>query len=309
MRYAIVAVVLVLAAGRLNAQAPQFEVASVKAVEMEVPFPRASLTVTGGRLTARAYSLDGLMRFALDSPLPLVEPDWLRRSGVRVEIQAVMPAGATRADARQMLQALLVERMGLKFHVEPRTMAAYELVTAPGGPKLHEVPDEDELNAVFTPGPGVKAMDLGISGEKRMILIGTAQRTVSARSNYDMIAEGEPLGSKFRLDAKRITMQELAVEIWGKVGRPVIDRTGLAGVYQLSMELPQRATSLQMLQSLSAAGITTNRNGDPLDSGFAAAASVDVFKEVEKLGLKLQERTAPIDFIVIDNINKTATEN
>jgi uncharacterized protein (TIGR03435 family) len=34
-----------------------------------------------------------------------------------------------------------------------------------------------------------------------------------------------------------------------------------------------------------------------------------VFKQVEGLGLRLVERTAPIDVIVIDSLNRTPTEN
>jgi uncharacterized protein (TIGR03435 family) len=36
---------------------------------------------------------------------------------------------------------------------------------------------------------------------------------------------------------------------------------------------------------------------------------VSVFKAVEGLGLKLQERRAPVDVIVVDKIERTPTEN
>ena len=67
----------------------------------------------------------------------IVGPDWLRSSsGPRYEIVATVPANANRDDVPLMLQNLLTERFGLKFHREQNEMPAYALVIGRNGLKL-----------------------------------------------------------------------------------------------------------------------------------------------------------------------------
>jgi hypothetical protein len=45
----------------------------------------------------------------------------------------------------------------------------------------------------------------------------------------------------------------------------MIDRTSLTGLYQFQIELPRRPIDpAAMVQALERAGITTNRNGEPV---------------------------------------------
>jgi uncharacterized protein (TIGR03435 family) len=68
----------------------------------------------------------------------------------------------------------------------------------------------------------------------------------------------------------------------------VLDMTGLIGLYQISLDisLPDMAAS---------------PNGDP--------TGASIFAGVEKLGLKLESRKAPIDQLVIDHLEKDPTAN
>ena len=54
------------------------------------------------------------------------------------DLTAAVPAGATKEQFRGMLQNLLVDRFGLKVHIEARDFPAYELVVAKGGFRLKE---------------------------------------------------------------------------------------------------------------------------------------------------------------------------
>jgi uncharacterized protein (TIGR03435 family) len=313
MRRVLVCVaVLFVASAAVRAQHPSFEVASVKAVQMEPSMGRLSLTVAGGRLTAHVYTLLGLLQFAFNQPIDIVAPDWVRRPETRYEVEAVMPAGSSRAEARVMLQALLAERMGLRFHTEPRPMPAYDLVVDAQGPKLQAVDERDQLNDAYEIAKGAQAQDMGIAGDKRTIIGQSApgapvgMRYITARSNYQIVPAGQPIGARFTLEATRITMTDLASELRPRVGRVVIDRTGLTGVYPLTIDLPA-LNMRQLLERLGNEGIT-RINGDPLDSGFGPA-TVDLPKQLQTLGLKLVDRKEPLDVIVIDNINKTPTEN
>lgn len=64
-------------------------------------------------------------------------PDWLRAA--KWDIDAKTEGATTYLQKRQMLQTLLVERFGLKFHREMKDLQGYSLVIAKGGPRLHEV--------------------------------------------------------------------------------------------------------------------------------------------------------------------------
>jgi uncharacterized protein (TIGR03435 family) len=64
--------------------------------------------------------------------------------------------------------------------------------------------------------------------------------------------------------------------------------TGLTGLYQISMDISQ-------------ADMAGSLKGDPFGSS--------IFAEVEKLGLKLEPRRAPVDQLVIDHLEKEPTAN
>jgi len=48
----------------------------------------------------------------------------------------------------------------------------------------------------------------------------------------------------------------------------------------------------------------TDRNGNPREP-----TGVSTFRAVENLGLKLQELRSPVNVLVVDNVNRTPTEN
>jgi uncharacterized protein (TIGR03435 family) len=54
------------------------------------------------------------------------------------DVIANVPAGATKEQFRTMLQHLLQERLGLRYHVESKTMPGYELVVAKSGFRLKD---------------------------------------------------------------------------------------------------------------------------------------------------------------------------
>lgn len=64
-------------------------------------------------------------------------PEWLRSD--KWDIDAKTEGPTTIPQKFQMLQTLIVERFGLKFHREMKDLPGYSLVIAKGGPKLREV--------------------------------------------------------------------------------------------------------------------------------------------------------------------------
>jgi uncharacterized protein (TIGR03435 family) len=68
-------------------------------------------------------------------------PDWLRQD--QFDIQARAGSPSNEEQFRQMLQAVLTDRFGLKVHRETRELSVYDLVVGKNGPNLN-TSDKDE---------------------------------------------------------------------------------------------------------------------------------------------------------------------
>lgn len=87
-------------------------------------------------------------------------------------------------------------------------------------------------------------------------------------------------GRNQKMTLTRVTMDNL-VDNMGGLARPVIDQTGLTGIYDLTVEWTPE--------------FRINNNPQPGD--------ISVFTAVqESLGLKLETRQAPVEILVIDSI-------
>lgn len=84
---------------------------------------------------------------------------------------------------------------------------------------------------------------------------------------------------------KNHTMAQLADFLTFTVQRPVLDRTGLEGAYNIPLEMSQE------------------------ELGKSDGSAPSIFTIVEGLGLKLESRKVPVEVIVVDSGNKIPTEN
>ena len=84
------------------------------------------------------------------------------------------------------------------------------------------------------------------------------------------------------IKAHHVSMKLLAATLQGYVGDPVLDMTGLTGMYDFSLEFTSD-------ESLAA-------NAAPGPSIFTAVQ--------EQLGLKLEARKGPVEVVVIDHVDK-----
>jgi len=87
----------------------------------------------GGRFVARNSSLESLIAFAyqIDNFQFSGAPDWL--DSERYDIEAKASEDLTSASMRPMLQALLEDRLQLKFHHETKEEALYALLVGKTG--------------------------------------------------------------------------------------------------------------------------------------------------------------------------------
>jgi uncharacterized protein (TIGR03435 family) len=131
MRRAVIAVLCIAVAAL--AQAPQFDVASVKPSPPERPnFPF--------HLGPRSFSMQGRL---IDLIMQAYEvkyyqvtggPDWVLSTFY--QIQAKAADGAPAPQIRLMLRSLLADRFKLKVRRETRTQAGYILAVDKNGPKI-----------------------------------------------------------------------------------------------------------------------------------------------------------------------------
>jgi uncharacterized protein (TIGR03435 family) len=323
-----IAVGLLLAAGAAFAQtAPgnlAFEVATVKPsppVDME----KVNANARAGRMpnwgphidAAQAafnyMSLKSLIAFAYKVNVhQITGPAWLDSD--HFDIVAKLPDGASKNDAPGMLKALLEERFKLAAHLDNVEQPVLALVVGKDGPKLKEAlaaPEPIDMNAPLKPGE--------MRGDTPNGPVRMASNADASIITYNMGARGA-ITQKIDRQTQTMTLESGAVTLAGlaerltnplRTGgetRPVVDMTGLKGNYQLTLEF----SLADIVARAQAANPSAGRAG--ADTSPAAAASdpsggSSVFAAVQKLGLKLEPRKAPVEGLVIDHVEKTPLEN
>jgi uncharacterized protein (TIGR03435 family) len=272
-----------------------FEVVSV---HPEVPPGPVSTKFLGERfeaLGARPWDLIA-RAFGVDA-VRVVTPNWTKLEAFN--IKAVLPAGATAADVPEMLQTLLVQRFGLKVHIEKRPFPVYELVVVPTGSKLVEVAAANDLKKQFK-GPKPPASDTtrGRPGEEVRQIIGPdardrpTTRVITTRTSYAMV---QLESGATELDAERMTIADFIGHMRVRTDRFIVDKTGLIGLYRFKTVLPPPQLSQAMASVL----------GDRVSTD---PAGVSLPRSLAELGLKLEPKESLSDFVIVDSIERP-TEN
>jgi uncharacterized protein (TIGR03435 family) len=113
------------------------------------------------------------------------------------------------------------------------------------------------------------------------------------------------------MEIPKATMARLADTLTSMVDRPVVDRTGLTGKYEIGFDVPsqnvRRAVMMPMPGKIPRAPLPP----DPGPGGVAAPDPTggSMFQSVQSLGLRLEKDKAVIETIVVEHIEKTPTEN
>lgn len=266
------------AAGVTMAQAPQasransalrFEVASVR-INAKAEGPSKISGPTPGRLVISNTPLRFIVLYAyglLDHQL-IGAPEWTWSSSI--DIEATYPAGVnpTDQDTRMMVRNLLQERFGFAAHQERREMPVYALTLARKNGRLGMQIRRSEVDCEKWMAEKRPTADAGgpsaVSPSKR-------------RPACGMMATRRFLAGGTR------TIQQLAVTLQSMVGRPVIDRTGLTGAYDIDLQWTPEES-----------------NSDPPQSDTPS-----IFTALqEQLGLKLTPQKAPVQVLVIDKVTR-----
>jgi uncharacterized protein (TIGR03435 family) len=255
---------------------PSFVVASVKPNRSGNPRATTVPLQPNGRYAIINASLDLLIAFAFQ-PRQSYEivgvPEWALTE--RFDIDARAEGTPPAREIFLMLQSLLAERFKLVTHNETRQMPVYSLVAAQSGrlgPRLRRHID-----------------DSGCIDRSQAVSRGTIDPAGPLPTPICGGWSGAPnLG---RLAGQRIELDVFGRTLSGQLGRPVIDRTGLTGPFDLTMEWTPQGPASAEAQAILDASPNPDR-----PSIFTAVQ--------EQLGLRLISEAAPVEVLVIDHVER-----
>ena len=237
----------------------------------------------GGRFSAPSVTLRGLITAAFGVlDIQVVDSGKLLGNG-RFEIEGRTRPDVPIADARSMLQSVLEERFGLVTHRETRELPVYVMTLA-----------RDDR----TPGPGLRpsgtecALPKGPAGlpppppPPGGPIVGRVLALNGFASRCGSLFFDSTAGAHWSL--RETTLQLVAERLIQFLGRPVLDRTGLTGNFDVDLSYTPDNPTLDASNAPNAPSLTTAIR--------------------EQLGLRLDQSRAPVDVLVIDRVNPP-TEN
>ncbi len=260
---------------------PSFEVATIKPAS---PQPRPSSAspaevhisnVTVRNLIEQAY---GIPWTSAENQCVLGGPAWLDTN--RYDIVARIPgdlAGAQQKLSRDqqkrqislMLQSLLAERFHLKLHFQTRVLTVYALVVAKPNPHLVESTNQPESTAQESPVP-----------------IPLSSKPEDLRHGILVLYKGQSA----QMTARHASLDDFASWFAGYSevgGRPVVNQTGLSGLYDFTLRWMRQSLAL---------------TPQPGSSDAAESDAPPLFTALpDQLGLRFKPTKAPVEVIVIDH--------
>lgn len=275
----LAALLVTLAGPCLRAQAPiveepnytptlTFDVATIR--QSAPPDANFHVSVSSpphsSRFEATNLPMKALLQIAYGFDAPVVgAPDWVKNSFFDIKARSDEAADAklakitdneVRLEKRNAIRVLLVERLALKTHLETRDSAIYNLVIAKGGLKLTAVPAPPPPADGAAPPPPPPS---------------------------NVAAHGSQHGLEFV--GSNSSMRAITSALSSMVEAPVIDKTGLTGTYNYTLQFGREWSA-----------------SDP-DSWPSIFTAVQ-----EQLGLKLDAVHETVPNLVVDHISKP-TEN
>ena len=247
-----IGIVLLAAAAIVQCQSSRtaFDVASVRPSGHRVgPDYNNQVSWTAGSFTGKNVTLKRLVADAWSLQLDqVIGPAWLDRD--EYDVEARFAEGATSTQTGLMLQSLLMDRFNLKQHSETRSMRVYELTVARDGPKIK-------------PASG-----------------GAPHASAGFHFHGEMRQFADLLAVQFSIPAAEDP--GTPVRAGGPV-TPVLDKTGLEGVYDFSADI----------------------HPEPGIDAFTGWQRV----LDEQLGLRIESRKADVEVRVVDDAARIPSAN
>ena len=192
-------------------------------------------------------------------------PDWADSAHYDINAKVVPEPGAappalTNPQRRQMLQSLLADRFHLVVHRDTKDTPIYELDLAKGGSKLHE----------STPAAAPSTAN--------------APDGHPALRGFPMMLRGFPMMfGPGKVSGQSISISTLTDLLTAQLHRPVVNKTGLTGKYDLNLQWTP----------------------DEVDAASPDVSGPSLFTAVqEQLGLKLTATHGPVTTLVLDHVER-----
>ena len=242
-------ILLGAALGRSQSTRPSFEVASIKPGN---PHGLIRFSISGRRFTWENTTLKDVIQWAYHVAAWQLSggPGWLESE--RYDIQGIKPEGSGEnvspsqdEQLMSMVQVLLEERCRLRINHQTKRGSVFELTVSKTGPKLSPAVETDDPNAYRGVG------DAGRTS-RGVVLLG-----------------------------KHASVADIAFGLSRVLGRPVLDKTNLEGVYDFQLEY-------------------SRRDEDDAPSIFAALQ--------DRLGLRLNAAKGRVDTLFIDSIERPSPD-
>ena len=184
-------------------------------------------------------------------------------SHYQLEAKADDPSRATKGELRQMLQALAIDRFKLKAHRYTEERLGYVLGVAKSGVKIKEASGDEEI-------PREQSMGRFVRGAPSQLLPILIQGKCSLRTFAQYLSGGPTQGL------------------------PVVDKTDLPGIYEISLTLNQVMGG----PSGPRGGGATTAPQDMWDPPLAKALE-------DQLGLRLESvGKVPVEYLAVDHVEK-----
>jgi len=257
------------ASAQVKAKPLQFDVVSIKLDNSGEPHGFLQISPDGDRIIVSNAPMTRIVQFAfnfLRNDLVIGDPEWARTERWDMEAkvaEADLPAfhKLDFVQKKAMLQQVLIDRCKMQAKVEKREIPVYALVVAKTGLKMHEV-QPNEMPPEVRDKSGQVISEWNITQKP-----------------------GEIRGRAVPMEALMYVMSNV------KLGRQIVDHTGLKGVYNFDL-------------------LWTPEEGSvAADNGLPDPTKPSIFTAVqEQLGLRLEATKDLVDALVIDHIERPTAD-
>jgi uncharacterized protein (TIGR03435 family) len=254
-------------------QKPAFEVASIKPNAAGPGGGPARVTSDSRRFVGSNATLRTVLLFAYRPQTGRTlrygditgVPSWADNEHFDIEAKVNPGIDATPEQMRLMVQSLLADRFQLKVRWETREMPTYNLVAAKNGIKIKPSQDQSPITIDIAP----------------------ANQASPPRGTPRTIAKPSPSGIALSLSGEALPIDTLVNTLQSYAGRPLFDKTGLGGMFDVKLEFFMEASG----------GNPGATAPDPSGPTFATAIE-------DQLGLKLESSRSPVEILIVDSVQR-----
>jgi uncharacterized protein (TIGR03435 family) len=190
-------------------------------------------------------------------------PNWLDSD--RFNVTAKLPDGAEAQLIPEMLRNFLQDRFKMRTHFETKPSSVYALTANKGPVRL------------------VKSEQTGSPSDSS-----------PAQLTFD---------PKGRLELKGSSIGALADMLANFLDNPVLDETGISGIYDLTLDISMQ--DLLEFRTRASSGALRS-DSEPSDSGGHDGS---IFGAIRQIGLKLERKKVAFKHLIIDSAEKVPTAN